>query len=235
MKSIFLSDSDEEAIVEFIKQQEELYDKTNDRFKDKQKKERLWELLAATRNLPIKTVKKWFETQRTRYGKLTQTKSGQAAEKSTERQTWLKDSFSFLRGHIKRKGVSKSSAFKSPQRPSAAVASVPDTSPDTESKMEISMASDVTHQPSSTSPKRRQPTVATTTAPDPVLDQFQQMRSMISTFLGACQDPTPSPRQSFCNCLHSEIEHLEEQGFLTFRNETVNLLSEIQYKAEERN
>ena len=87
MKSIFLSDSDEEAIVEFVKQHEELYDKTNNSFKDKLKKERLWEQLAATRNLPIKTVKKWFETQRTRYGKLTHTKSGQAAEKITERQT----------------------------------------------------------------------------------------------------------------------------------------------------
>ena len=96
MKSIFLSDSDEEAIVEFIIQHDELYDKINDSFKDKQKKERLWEQIASTRNLPIKTVKKWFETQCTRYGKLTQTMSGQAAEKSTERQTWLKDSFSFL-------------------------------------------------------------------------------------------------------------------------------------------
>ena len=101
--------------------------------------------------------------------------------------------------------------------------------------MEISIASDVTHQPSSTSPKRRQPPVATTTmSAGPVLDQFQQMRSMISTFLEACQDPTPSPRQSFCNNLHSEIENLEERDFLTFRNETVKLLSEIQYKAEER-
>ena len=53
MKSIFLSDSDEEAIVESVKQHKELYDKTNDSFKDKQKKERLWEQLAATRNLPI--------------------------------------------------------------------------------------------------------------------------------------------------------------------------------------
>ena len=42
---------------------------------------------------------------------------------------------------------------KSPQRPSAATASVLDTSRDTESEMEISMASDVTHQPSRTSPK----------------------------------------------------------------------------------
>ena len=237
MKSIFLSDSDKEAIVEFVKQHEELYDKTNGSFKDKQKKEGLWEQLAATRKLPVKTVKEWFNTQHTRYGKLTQTKSGQAAENSIECQTWLKDSFSFLRGHIRRKGVSKSSSFKSLQRPSAATASasVPDTSRDTESEMEISIASDVTHQPSSTSPKRRQPPVATTTtSADPVLDQFQQMRSMISTFLGARQDPTPSPRQLFCNYLHSEVENLEERDFLTFRNESVKLLSEIQYKAEER-
>ena len=83
--------------------------------------------------------------------------------------------------------------------------------------MEISIASDVTHQPSSTSPKRRQPRVATTTmSADPVLDQFQQMRLMISTFLVARQDPTPSPRQSFCNYLHSAIENLEERD----RNET---------------
>ena len=43
---------------------------------------------------------------------------------------------------------------------------------------------------------------------------------MISTFLGACQDPTPSPRQSFFNYLHSEIANLEERDFLIFRNET---------------
>ena len=82
--------------MELVKQHKELYDKTNDSFNDKQKKERLWELLAATRNLPVMTVKKWLEIQHTRYGKLTQTKSGQAAEKSKEQQTWMKDSFSFL-------------------------------------------------------------------------------------------------------------------------------------------
>ena len=60
------------------------------------------------------------------------------------------------------------------------------------------------------------------------------MRSMVSSFWGACQDPTPSPRQSFCKYLHSKIEHLEEWDFLTFRNETVKLLSGIQHKDEER-
>ena len=59
-----------------------------------------------------------------------------------------------MRSH-QQEGSSKSSAFKSPQRPSAAAASasVLDTSRETESEMEISIASDVTHQPSSTSPK----------------------------------------------------------------------------------
>ena len=39
MKSIFLSDSDEEAIVGFVKQHEELYHKNGNKFKDKQRKE----------------------------------------------------------------------------------------------------------------------------------------------------------------------------------------------------
>ena len=46
---------------------------------------------------------------------------------------------------------------------------------------------------------------------------------MISSFLGA----------RLCNYLYSENEYLEELDFLTFRNETVKLLSGIQYKAEE--
>ena len=57
-----MSDSGKEVIVEFVKQHEEHYAKTNDSFKDKQKKERLSEQLAGTRNLSVKTVKKWFET-----------------------------------------------------------------------------------------------------------------------------------------------------------------------------
>ena len=99
--------------------------------------------------------------------------------------------------------------------------------------MEISITSGVTHQPSTSSPTCHPVRVATSIPQDPVLDQFKQMRLMLSTFLGTHQDPTPGQRQSLCNYLHSKIEHLEERDFLTFRNETVKLLSEIQYKAAE--
>ena len=83
--------------------------------------------------------------------------------------------------------MSKSSALKSPLRPSAATVSVTDTSQETESEMEISMASDATHQLSNTKTSCRPAAVTTTTAEDRFLDQFQQMRLVMSNFLGARQ------------------------------------------------
>ena len=74
--------------------------------------------------------------------------------------------------------MSKSSAFKSLLRTSGATvtASVLDTSRETESEMEISMASDVTHQPSITSPSHQPAAVATTTAPVPVPDEVDNLK-----------------------------------------------------------
>ena len=41
--NIYLTDSNEEAIVDFGKDQKELYDKNTEHFKDKARKECLWE------------------------------------------------------------------------------------------------------------------------------------------------------------------------------------------------
>ena len=68
MINIYLTDSDEEAIVDFVKDHEELYDKTNEHFKGDIHQE----------SQAVKVFKSWFESQRTPYGKLTQSKSGQA-------------------------------------------------------------------------------------------------------------------------------------------------------------
>ena len=93
MKSIFLSNSHEEAIVDFMKQHEELFDKTHSNFKDKHRKEGLWATVTASRNLPVSTVKKWFVTQCTRYGKLTQKKSDQAAAKEQQKTDLVEGQF----------------------------------------------------------------------------------------------------------------------------------------------
>ena len=46
MTNIYLTDSDEEAIVDFEQGYKELYDKINEHFKDKTRKECLWEQFA---------------------------------------------------------------------------------------------------------------------------------------------------------------------------------------------
>ena len=61
------TDSQETAIVEFVKEHPELYDKEHARFHDRQKKEALWAEISAELKL-----------QRTRYGKLSKLQSGQA-------------------------------------------------------------------------------------------------------------------------------------------------------------
>ena len=54
MTNIYLTDSDEEAIVDLVKEHDELYDKTNEHFKDKARKECLWEQFANSRKLSVK-------------------------------------------------------------------------------------------------------------------------------------------------------------------------------------
>ena len=63
MTNILLMDSDEEAIVEFVKDHEELYDKTNEHFKYKARNEFLWGRFTNSHKLSVKVCKTWFESQ----------------------------------------------------------------------------------------------------------------------------------------------------------------------------
>ena len=64
-----------------------------------------------------------------------------------------------------------------------------------------------------------------------VMDQFSQMRTILSSFLRQKQETT---KTAFCNYLASEVEALGDKDFQTFRNEAVKLISSIQSRAEER-
>ena len=96
-------------------------------------------------------VQDWFASQMTRYGKLTQSKSGQAPKEMMEHQTWIQDQLGFLRSNIRYKGLSESSTFKSQAGGASASATtahdISRASIDTDS-MEISMwSTDSTLQP----------------------------------------------------------------------------------------
>ena len=79
---------------------------------------------ACGRGLPVATT---CQRRCARLGKLPQSKSGQAPTEIKERQKEIQDKFNFFKNHIRRKGLRKSSAFKSPQR-GTSVATVHDIS-----------------------------------------------------------------------------------------------------------
>ena len=95
MTNVYLTDLDEEAMVDFVKDQEELYGKTIEHFKDKARNEFLWEEFARSRRLSVKVCKTWFDSQRTRYEKLMQSKFGPAPKEMMECQTWIQDKLGF--------------------------------------------------------------------------------------------------------------------------------------------
>ena len=106
------TDCKETAIVEFVKEHPELYDKEHARFHDRQKKEALWAEISAELKLQPFDVRRRFKSQRTRYGKLSKLQSGQAPREMTKRQSWVYQQMGFLKTHIRRKGASRSSGFK---------------------------------------------------------------------------------------------------------------------------
>ena len=80
------TDSQEHAIVEFVKQHPELYDMEHGCFYDRQRKEAIWAEISAELKLQPFDVRRWFESRRTRYGKLSKQQSGQVPREMTKRQ-----------------------------------------------------------------------------------------------------------------------------------------------------
>ena len=82
------TDSQETAIVEFVKEHPELYDKEHAHFHDRQK-EALWAEISAELKLQPFGVRRGFESQRTRYGKLSKLQPGQVPSEMTKRHSWV--------------------------------------------------------------------------------------------------------------------------------------------------
>ena len=83
-----------------------LYLKTMKEYKDIAKKNQLWAEKAVELNLESgKLLKTWYDSIRTRVGKLNSTKSGSAAKSKTDRDVFIEQTFGFLASNIcRRKG-----------------------------------------------------------------------------------------------------------------------------------
>ena len=192
------TDSQEVSIVEFVKQHPELYDKEHPRFHDRTRRETLWSEIAAELKLQPLDVRRWFESQRTRYGKLSKLQSGQAPREMTNRQSWVYQQMGFLKTHIRRKGANRSSGFEAS----------PNTSRQDESR---GSTTDTEHLESSVLRERRQSIISSmpvSTTDSKILEHFEQMRTLISGFLQQKSD-----RQPFFDYVASEAEKMIQEEF----------------------
>ena len=192
------TDSEEVSIVEFVKLHPELYDKEHSRFHDRNRREALWAEISAELKLQPFDVRRWFESQRTRYGKLSKLQSGQAPREMTKRQSWVYQQMGFLKTHIRRKGANRSSGFEAG----------PNTSRQDESR---GSTTDTEYLKSSVLRERSQSIITSTpvsTTDSKILEHFEQMRTLISGFLHQKSD-----RQPFFDYVASEAEKMTQEEF----------------------
>ena len=206
------TDSQETAIVEFVKEHPELYDKEHACFHDRQKKEALWAEISAELKLQPFDVRRWFESQQTRYGKLSKLQSGQAPREMTKRQSWVYQKMGFIKTHIRRKGASRSSGFEAS----------PNTSKQDESR---GSTTDTEHLESSVLRESRSQPMFTSTpvsTDSKILEHFDQMRTLISGFLQQKSD-----RQPFFDYVASGAEKMTQEDLRTLRAEFLEIFKAL--------
>ena len=159
--------------------------------------ERLWAEIAAELHLQPFDVRRWFESQRTRYGKLSKLQSGQAPREMTKRQSWVYQLMGFLKTHIRRKGANRSSGFEASLN----------TSKQDESR---GSTTDTEHLESSVLRERSHSIISSTpvSTDSKILEHFEQMRTLISGFLQQKSD-----RQPFFDYVASEAEKMTQEEF----------------------
>ena len=191
------TDSQENAIVEFVKEHPELYDKERGRFHDRHRKETLWAEITAELKLQPFDVRRWFESQRTCYGKLSKLQSGQPPREMTKRQSWVYQQMGFLKTHIRRKGANRSSGFQA--------------SPTSRHEESRGSTTDTEHLESNDLRESTSQQVLTSTPVSTdlkILEHFDQMRTLIS---GSLQQK--SDRQPFFDYVASEAEKMTQEKF----------------------
>ena len=175
-----------------------LTDKEHACFHDRQRREALWAEISAELQLKPFDVRRWFESQRTHYGKLSKLQSGQTSREMTKRQSWVYQQMGFLKTHIRPKGASRSSGFEAS----------PITSKEDESH---GSTTDTEHLQSSVLRESRSQPIFTSTpvsTESKILEHFDQMRALISGFLQQKSD-----RQPFFDYVASEAQKMIQEEF----------------------
>ena len=112
--ALLFSAEKEQKLVDFLHDNEILYNKHLKDYKDRLNREAVWDQFCEENNLDKDACQRWFQSQRTLFSKVTHMKSVLGKPQLTERQKWTRDNFDILRDHIMRHLKGKSE-FRAPE------------------------------------------------------------------------------------------------------------------------
>lgn len=100
VEKLHLPDDQEIEIADWLKTNDFIYRKGNRNFRDTQMKTKRWTEKALELNVPLAGLMTWYDSIRTKVGKLTKDKSGQATSSLSDRDAFIMTNFRFLQDHI---------------------------------------------------------------------------------------------------------------------------------------
>ena len=92
-----LSTTDEQLMLEFIRDNPILWNVKMTDYRRKDKKDKIWEDQAQLMGKTADTLRCWFRSLRDTHTRLDKKKSGDGASDLTEREEWIKSNFTFLK------------------------------------------------------------------------------------------------------------------------------------------
>lgn len=157
-KSVHLTMEQEEAVIEWLKQHEVIFNIKLGGFRQTKLKAAAWGELAETLGLTVEDVQLWYRNMRTQLGKLKTKleKSGGGTTQLTDRQRWQWDHKHFLVEHIRRKVVRRE-LRPLPPSTSTSQASMPASQPTSTESPDESDVPTMPAPPPAQTPVTRQP------------------------------------------------------------------------------
>ena len=97
-----LTEDEEDLMLEFLRENQFLYDKKKKLYHNKHLREKAWNEQAARMDRDKADLEVWYDSLRTRYGKLLKgsSKSGSGASSLSDRDRWISSQMSFLKPFI---------------------------------------------------------------------------------------------------------------------------------------
>ena len=104
-----LTDDEEDLMLEFLRENSFLYDKKRKHYHDRDLRNRIWDDQASKMNRPRAILEVWYDSLRTRYGKLLKDskKSGSGTKEHSDRDNWVITQLSFLQPFIADRRIPK--------------------------------------------------------------------------------------------------------------------------------